>query len=224
MVVTVLTVLFPARGGLRRLRGHRRRATGRPVHYLRGGCCVPVGSAGLDRGDGVFTNVPVAFLTSGLYVDLDCAGGWGGFSVQSMMNRLMVIPALIGLLLLPGCQKTPPPTATAAEKALSERLTALEEQVERLRQMVVAVNDRRPSVTQPRSASTPGTNVTAQVAAEHRQYEQVMQSLAEAVEGLQQQEQGMTERLQTITDAIVSLEQALLSIDAEVRQMRVAQQ
>jgi len=134
------------------------------------------------------------------------------------MNRLLLFTALIGSLCV-GCRK-PPVAAATADKAMAEQIAALEEKVERLQQLVVALDQRKPPVTQPRTVVVANTNGTVQARAEHRQYEQVMESLAEAVENLQQQEQGMAERMQTITDAIISLEQAVLSIDAELRQYR----
>ena len=104
---------------------------------------------------------------------------------------------------------------------MAEQVAALEEKVGRLQQLVLALDQRKPPVTTPRTVVVANTNDTQQARVEHRQYEQVMQSLAEAVEGLQQQEQGTTERLQSITEAIVSLEQAVLSLDAELRALRV---
>ena len=112
---------------------------------------------------------------------------------------------------------------TAAEKALAARLGELEEKVERLQQLTVLLDRRRPPVIQPKTVVAANTNAIAAAQAEHKAYEEVMATLADAVEGLQRQEQGMAERMQSITDAIISLEQAVLSIDAELRQPRPQQ-
>lgn len=135
------------------------------------------------------------------------------------MNRLLFSAALLGTVCI-GCQKPPDAAPTAAEKVMAERITTLEEKVERLQQLLVVLDQRKPPVIQPRTVVVANTNGTDRAVAEHQQYEQVMASLADAVENLQQQDQGMAERMQTITDAIISLEQAVLSIDAELRQYR----
>jgi chromosome segregation ATPase len=155
-------------------------------------------------------------------VEIAIARGVEAAVASQVMNRLIVLPALIGLLFA-GCEKPKVSEPTAAEKALAARLGELEEKVERLQQLTVLLDRRRPPVIQPKPVVAANTNAIAAAQAEHKAYEEVMATLADAVEGLQRQEQGMAERMQSITDAIISLEQAVLSIDAELRQPRPQQ-